>query len=182
MTETTDQWLALDDLPGSWLDGVYESIRAATTDRERIDAIERSLLKRTARASASTDATVIACIDTLRGAGRTIRLDELGARFGLSSRQLERRFNDAVGMGPRLLASILRFRAVFDALSASPRAPWLAAAIDAGYFDQAHMIRDFRRFAGAAPQSFYRSISGLSAALVDKTGTDHDSPETGDRP
>jgi hypothetical protein len=43
------------------------------------------------------------------------------------------------------------------------------------------MIRDFRRFAGAPPQSFYRSISGLSAALV-KPGTDHVSAETGDRP
>ncbi len=97
-------------------------------------------------------------------------LPDLGRLSGLSERQLERRFNDAIGVSPKLLGSILRFRALFDALnetaSDGPRAPWLDAAIAIGYFDQAHMIRDFRRFAGQPPQAFYRALTGLSAAMV----------------
>jgi len=93
-------------------------------------------------------------------------LARLGTESGLGARQLERRFNDLVGVPPRLFASILRFRALFDALQSGQRSPWLAAAIDTGYFDQAHMIRDFRRFAGAPPQAFLQRLSGLGAALV----------------
>jgi len=166
MTETTDRWIAQRDLPGRWLGGVDDTICEAGGDRERIAAIERALLARLVLRAPRVDEIVVACVEAMRNPPEPVRLDAMSLRFGLSARQLERRFNDSVGMSPKLLASVLRFRALFDALSATPRSPWLAAAIDSGYFDQAHMIRDFRRFAGAPPQSFLRSLSGLSAALV----------------
>lgn len=43
---------------------------------------------------------------------------------------------------------------------------WASRAIDAGYFDQPHMIRDFKRFAGQKHHAFFRSLSGFSEAMA----------------
>jgi AraC-like DNA-binding protein len=166
MHETTDRWIALDTLPDRWLDRVEGEIRECTTDRQRIALIEAALLARAERTASRADTTVISCARRLLQTHGRARLDQLGTQSGLGERQLERRFNEAIGVPPKLLASILRFRALFDALNDDSQSPWLAAAIDTGYFDQAHMIRDFRRFAGQPPQAFYRSLTGFSAAMV----------------
>ena len=170
MFEATNAWIATDDLPGHWLDGVGDAIAAGRTDLQRVAAIESALLKRAARVALEPDAMLSTCVVALHALRDQPLLPDLGRLSGLSARQLERRFNDAIGVSPKLLGSILRFRALFDALNEAAgdvsHAPWLDAAIATGYFDQAHMIRDFRRFAGQPPQAFYRSLSGLSAAMV----------------
>jgi AraC-like DNA-binding protein len=157
---------AIRQLPGHWLDGVADRIRAARSDRNRIAVLEHALLARLAVTGRRADAAANACIGAIRDPHAPATLCDVAGRLGLSVRQLARRFDDAVGVPPRLLASILRFRSVFDALTSEQRSPGLHAAIDAGYFDQAHMIRDFRRFAGQPPQAFYRGLAGLSAALA----------------
>ena len=84
----------------------------------------------------------------------------------MSARQLERRMVAATGMSPKLFASIIRFRAVFDELQKGTPSTWLKAAVDTGYFDQAHMVRAFRRFAGQPPTEYLRTAGLLSAALI----------------
>jgi len=74
---------------------------------------------------------------------------ELAFTCGLSTRQLQRRFKAEVGIGPKLLARIQRFQRIFWALESSPE--WVQVALQCGYYDQAHLIRDFRDFSGAAP-------------------------------
>jgi AraC-like DNA-binding protein len=68
---------------------------------------------------------------------------------GLSERQFERRFLRRVGLTPKRYASLRRFERAVALASTSPSLT--DAALDAGYYDQAHFIRDFRRFTGAAP-------------------------------
>lgn len=79
-----------------------------------------------------------------------ISVPEMSRRLGLSPRQFERRFKAAVGVGPKLFCRIQRFQSVLQAME-SPDNNWVNAAIDCGYYDQAHLIRDFQQFAGTAP-------------------------------
>jgi AraC-like DNA-binding protein len=73
----------------------------------------------------------------------------VASALGVSERQLERRFLARVGVTPKRFATLRRFE---RAVALSRTAPSLtSAAIDAGYYDQSHFIRDFRRFVGAAP-------------------------------
>jgi AraC-like DNA-binding protein len=83
-----------------------------------------------------------------RGSAGCIAWSDLVAASGIGRRQLERRFGDAVGIGPALLASIFRFRSVFDLIERDGSRPWTDAALAAGYYDQSHFIREFRRFVG----------------------------------
>jgi hypothetical protein len=160
MSVTTDRWVALDLAGFRWLQGVDDAVREAADDRARIAAVEDRLLARLAVVQPTIDDEVLAIA---RGRRRTGE----GPAASIGGRQIERRFNDAIGLSPKLYQSIARFRALFDALAATPRPAWLDAAIASGYFDQSHMIRDFRRFAGAPPTVFIGSLGGLSAALLD---------------
>jgi AraC-like DNA-binding protein len=82
----------------------------------------------------------------------TVPVGRLAAACGWSRQHLGRRFRDELGMGPKLAARIVRFeRARRLLLDARRRRPLAELALDCGYFDQAHLDRDFRRLAGCPP-------------------------------
>jgi AraC-like DNA-binding protein len=74
----------------------------------------------------------------------------LARTLGISLRQLERRFQNAVGLGPKRFSRMRRFQRVFQAIE-QQRPGWADAAVECGYYDQAHLVRDFREFAGQSP-------------------------------
>jgi AraC-like DNA-binding protein len=79
-------------------------------------------------------------------------------RLGRSRRHLAARFREQVGLPPKTVARIMRFdRAV--TLLARPEAELACVAFECGYYDQAHMNRDFREFAGASPTTFMRRLT-----------------------
>ena len=84
-------------------------------------------------------------------------------------RALQRRFRDRVGVPPRLLRSILRFRRVFDHAAGPEAAGWLEAGLEAGYFDQPQMARDFRRFLGCTATDWAREQAGLALSLASQS-------------
>jgi AraC-like DNA-binding protein len=96
---------------------------------------------------------------------------ELAARLGVTRRMLERRVLHEVGLPPRMLHRVFRFRRAFRMLDEAPAGTWGRVAHAAGYFDQAHLIREFRRFAGAAPAAFLESDPALSRAMLAREGS-----------
>jgi transcriptional regulator GlxA family with amidase domain len=115
---------------------------------------------------AGEDPPIAQCVAWLEREKGRVAIEDLVDASTLGRRQFERRFRDAVGLSPRLFANVLRLRSVFDALEANPGAGWTDAALAAGYFDQSHLIRDFRRFVGCTPEQFVASAQGLEKALV----------------
>jgi AraC-like DNA-binding protein len=81
--------------------------------------------------------------------GHSPDVGDAAAMLGVSPRQLERRFKARVGMSPKYFARIRRFQRVFPAIEDGGE--WVEAAAACGYYDQAHLIRDFRDFAGKPP-------------------------------
>lgn len=69
----------------------------------------------------------------------------------LSLKQFERKCKERIGMNPKMYARILRFSKAYRMREALPNLPWIKIAYEAGYFDQMHMIRDFKIFAGVNP-------------------------------
>lgn len=91
------------------------------------------------------------------------------ARSATENRALQRRFRDRVGVPPRLLRSILRFRRVFDHAAGPEAAGWLEAGLGAGYFDQPQMARDFRRFLGCTATAWAREQVGLARVIASQS-------------
>lgn len=168
MHELTDRRLNMCDVWGCDSEFLLDSVHSARAPAQRVAAVATFLGCKLNDIGVAPDALVVSCVDFLQHSAGMMTIDELAAKANLSGRQLERRFLDHVGIPPRLLASIFRFRRVFASIEqgAVPSARWTDAALSAGYFDQAHMNRDFKRFAGLSPQAFYRGLGGLSAAMI----------------
>ena len=79
----------------------------------------------------------------LRTEGRA-RVGEMAAALALSTRQLERRFDAAVGLPPKALAGLMRYQLLWQDMALSPRFDPLDAVVRFGYTDQAHLLGDFR--------------------------------------
>jgi AraC-like DNA-binding protein len=105
----------------------------------------------------------------------TARVRRVADALGLSERQLQRRFREAVGYGPKTLQRILRFQRLLTAIqSGRERAGGLARiAATIGYADQAHLTRDTRAFSGLSPVQLEWTLSALQdeqATGIFKTG------------
>ena len=79
---------------------------------------------------------------------------ELAAELGVSHGHLDREFARIVGLGPRVLARIVRLRRLVASIDVYGEVEWTRLAGELGWFDQAHLIRDFKRFAGVSPGEY----------------------------
>lgn len=92
-----------------------------------------------------------------RSHGR-VDLALLARNCNLSLRQFERQFRESVGVSPKLFSRVARFEFAVLRKQTNPSLSWTEIASSAGYFDQAHLIRDTRLLAGAAPQKLLVSL------------------------
>lgn len=86
-------------------------------------------------------------------------------RSPTDQRRLQRLFLKHVGVAPRMLQSIFRFRKVFD-YATGAGASWIDASLAAGYFDQPQMARDFRRFLGCTATEWAREQVELARSVA----------------
>lgn len=84
-----------------------------------------------------------------------VSVEGLASALDLSRRHLNRRFQDAVGWTPRDFKRLARFARAWRHACEGPVASWAVVAADAGYFDQAHLVRDFKDLAGETPTQLF---------------------------
>ena len=99
----------------------------------------------------------------LAGHGRE-RVEPIAADLGISRRQLERLFRLQIGLPPKRFASLVRFDWVVRHLD--HRASWTDLALEAGYADQAHLIRSFSELAGTTPERYVRGAGPPDVAFL----------------
>ena len=134
-----------DLLPPARIAEACERLQEAPDDASRVAVIERFLME----LPFARDPLVTRALEQLDGAHHEAAVAAVARALGTSERQLERRFLARIGVTPKRFALLRRFeRAVAGAATAPSLA---AAALDAGYYDQSHFIRDCRRFTGGAP-------------------------------
>lgn len=123
--------------------GLLPVLLTEPTLPERIRAAEALLLTHL-RADAADPAVLNAVHHMLRTEGRC-RMAEVAAALAYSPRQLERRFDAALGVPPKAFASLMRYQLLWQSMVLSPHFDPLDAVDRFGYSDQAHLLHDFRR-------------------------------------
>jgi AraC-like DNA-binding protein len=153
MSELTNRVVGLEDAlgrPGAELAELLYDAGDWATRFALLDAILAARLVEAPRCSADV---VWAWRRLVETDGR-VPIGRLASELGRSHRHLTIRFREQVGLPPKTLARVLRFHRVVALAGAADRPGWADAAYDCGYYDQAHLNRDFREFAGTTPTGF----------------------------
>jgi len=165
ISELTDAGaISLDDISQSLFRdlGRIEELRSPLEWFPTLDNIMNAAGERAVR----TDSLLAAAVKELEQADGLMSVAAVADRTGLSARQFERRFSQSVGIAPKLFSRMQRFQRVFRTLEGG-HANWADAAVQCGYYDQAHLIRDFREFAGKPPAMLLASDTDLARHFVE---------------
>jgi AraC-like DNA-binding protein len=119
---------------------------------DRLETVEDAL--RAILADVKSDPRVDAAVDAIIRSGGRAAIESIAEASGVSRQHLARAFAHHVGVSPKTFARVMRFR---RAIELGKRQQWADVAAELGYFDQSHLIADFREFAGETPVPFFLS-------------------------
>jgi AraC-like DNA-binding protein len=125
------------------LDRIVDDVHPVEIHASTVEELESALLAHVRPSDPIVDEAV-----------RRLMECESTADIGISPRHLERRFKARAGIGPKLFSRIQRFQRVFREIETGGN--WVEAALACGYYDQAHLVRDMRQFAGEAPSTLLK--------------------------
>ncbi|QXQ05627.1 helix-turn-helix domain-containing protein [Sphingosinicellaceae bacterium] len=91
----------------------------------------------------------------------------LALATGISQRHFIARFREQVGLPPKAFAQVVRFDRLIKRVEGGAL-DWTTRALDAGYFDQPHMLRDFRRYAGMTPRAWLAATLPGGGGLAER--------------
>jgi AraC-like DNA-binding protein len=91
--------------------------------------------------------------------GGNISLDSQSDEACLCTKQFTRKFYERVGVNPKTYARIIRFNRAYNIKNAYPENDWLDIAVECGYYDHQHLIKDYKQFTGKTPDKFHRMES-----------------------
>ena len=153
MDALSGQVVDLADVLGAGLRRLADQLREAPSRRQQFALLDAYLLRRAQDGPEPTPEVAWAW-RRLMATGGKLPIHRLAAEVGWSHKHLITRFRQQVGLPPKTAARLIRFDAVWRRLANHPSARWDQVAVECGYADQAHLIRDFRQFTGASPTEF----------------------------
>lgn len=134
-------------------------LRAEPDWARRFDLLDALLLARLDGPEPSAE--VARAMRLLVGSGGRMPIGRVAEDVGWSRRHLVAMVKRQAGLPPKTLARMIRFGILLDRLGT---APWERLAADCGYYDQAHLNRDFREFAGTTPAAYLREVTSVQDA------------------
>jgi AraC-like DNA-binding protein len=153
------------DLPAVWprATALREALLGCRTAAQALDVVEEALRVPEPHDSRSL-ARCAAAVGQLAEQPATSVL-EIATALGVSHGHLDRQFMDQVGLSPRTLARILRMRRLLESIDVYGSVAWAEKAAALAWFDQAHLIRDFKRHTGTTPAQYVAA----QRAVYDRT-------------
>ena len=140
LAEITDARVPLADVWKGWNRDDLDVATLETELRRRL-VLDRDL---------RVDQAIACLIET----GGAARVSNVAREAGLTRQHLARQFLFHVGVSPKVFARVVRFRRVLDTAQKSREVDWADLAAEHGYYDQSHLIGEFRELAGTTPSVF----------------------------
>lgn len=106
----------------------------------------------------------MAMLEMLKADGN-LSIEKAASMACLSLRQFERVSKERIGIPPKLFARLVRFSKAYRLREKFPLLNWTNIAFECGYFDQMHLIRDFKEFAGVAPGIIEKALNNTPVRL-----------------
>ncbi|WP_187970770.1 helix-turn-helix domain-containing protein [Aquibium microcysteis] len=150
MRAIASRMVTLDELA----DGDLRDLRLRLAEEpdweRRFDRVEAFLSNRLAHGP-KPHAAVAHAYSRILGSGGAVRIGDVARGLDWSRKHLNQRFREEIGLGPKAVARMARFNRVLALAKGDAARDWADIAAACGYADQAHLVREFRDFAGAPP-------------------------------
>jgi AraC-like DNA-binding protein len=154
VNELFGESLSLDNLfSRDQLNYTSDKLSIAKNDKEKLRIIEQLLIDHLNLRS--EDMLVNKALQYIYQSKGTMRMSELAKKLNTSQSPLEKRFRRIVGSSPKKFSSIVRVKNVLSALDQHTEefTPFMA-----GYYDQAHFIKEFKTFTSETPEQYLKNI------------------------
>lgn len=161
--EMENKAVSLNTLYGEEGDKLEEQIMEVASTAQRIEIIEKFLLKRLADTK-TIDEIITSTVDTILETKGQISVTELSQKNHIHRRQLVRKFSKIIGLSPKQLSKTIRIQATLKTLLNRDKPKLTDLAYENEYYDQSHFIKDFKEFTGLSPKEFYGE--GLSMSML----------------
>jgi len=139
---------------------IRERLAIAPSSRHRFRFLEQALLSRLRHRLEHHPAVSLA-LDGLHSTNSHALVRKLAREAGVSDRRFIEVFRSEVGLNPKLFHRVQRFQRVMIQVQRLPEPEWEQLALEYGYFDQSHLIRDFIAFSGLSPGDYLRRLGAL---------------------
>ncbi|MCY0993462.1 helix-turn-helix domain-containing protein [Nannocystis sp. ILAH1] len=149
----TDRVVPLEDIWGRPGSELCDALLATRSLPEVLERVSSAIALRTSDSFETSSARLARRAVHLFEAGEA-RVERVAEQLGVTARHLRRTFTECVGIGPKDFARTVRLRRAVRMAATSK--DWARIAADAGYYDQAHLITDFRELVGLTPGTFLK--------------------------
>ena len=159
LNDIQNQIYSLNDVLGNVGKRLVEQINNTTSAQQKIVVLQQFLLKQLSLHN--EDLIFEYCIEKITASKGKITVKELEKKTGYSSRWLNMKFNDKLGVSPKNLASIIRFKQYYQAFINGSEKSFFRNDFYELYYDQSHFIKDFKRFTGLPPTKFEKQTNNF---------------------
>ncbi|NRF37363.1 AraC family transcriptional regulator [Pedobacter foliorum] len=155
----SDRLLHSDDVIGHNVQFLQEQLEEAIDMQEMVKVANQFFLKALLKnqVKSNTD-SITAASNAIQKCHNPLNIKALANQVNMSLRGLERHFTEQIGIPPKLLIRIVRFNKVLQSKMIHPDRSWTNIANSYDYFDQMHLIKEFKLFTGHSPNSFLRQL------------------------
>ncbi|RPI76789.1 MAG: AraC family transcriptional regulator [Desulfobacteraceae bacterium] len=127
--------------------------------------LTRELIGRLDQA-AVPDQRILAAVSWIKKHNGSLSVQQLSDKLGLSRQHFKRRCAQYTGLTPKNLLTTYRFKALMKQAKSNPTLAWSRLAVDAGYYDQAHLISEFKTMTGLTPTRYFQDIRRYDQVLI----------------
>ena len=162
--EIRDSVADLEDLWGATTIDLLREQLQSCAPAARLDVVDRAIRERFARFTARRENALARHLAA--SMMQQTSIDSLARAHGMSHRRVIELFDRHFGLKPKMLQRIRRLRRVLRHIHADQRVSWTEIAWSCGYFDQAHLINDFRDQTGITPAKYAASRSSIGRGFL----------------
>lgn len=158
ISELANRTVPVKDILGSDVAGLEEVALSWASEGDKVEAADQFFRTHSPGSDENID-LASQLVETILRSPEIKTVDDLVRQAEIGKRSLQRIFNEYVGMSPKWVIRRYRLHEVIEAFYSAETIDWPQLALDLGYFDQAHLINDFKSLVGYSPTEYQKLLA-----------------------
>ena len=153
ISELSESVTELELIWGGLVDEIRDQLQEIESPDERLLRLESFLLEQVQR-SLEPNRLITFAVHQLQHSPQFLAIRDLASTIGITQKHLISQFEKVVGLRPKSFARVCKFQKVVNLIEQQNQIEWSALALECGYYDQAHFIKEFQAFSGLNPSAY----------------------------